>query len=112
MSIWNKLTAGFMYLCFGFEAATDYVLKLLNKFFGSGNIPEKIQEARAKIGKCLFYLRKYQKYCPVVWAPDYEKLLVAVETLDDAFADNQLNQGEVDKAIAAFKAAFEEWMKD
>lgn len=112
MSIWNKITLGFKFLCFGFEDATDYALKLLNKFFGSGEIPQKIQEARAKTEKVLFYLRKYQKYCPVVWVPDYEKLLVAVETLDNAFADNQLDQGEIGKAIAAFKAAVEEWMKD
>ena len=111
MSIWNKIVLGTKFLFVGFESATDYAIHLLNKFLGNSEVIENTQKARAYVGKILGFMRKYQRFCPVIWVKDYEALLVAVQTLSDAFEDNQLSIEEVNKAIADFKAAVEEWMR-
>ena len=112
MSFWNKIVIGAKFLFCGFESATDYALKLLNAYLRTQNIAANIQKARAYVEMVLGYMLKYKKFCPVGWVPHYEKLLVAIQTVSDTFADNQIDQGEIDRSTAAIQAAIEEWMKD
>ena len=111
MNLWNKIVLGTKFLFGGFESATDYLLSLLNKFLSSGKIPDRIQKAREYVASILSYMRKYEKYCPAIWASHYEKLEAAVQTLLDVFADNKVTPEELEKAVADIKAAIEEWMK-
>lgn len=111
MSLWNKIVLGFKFLFNGFESATDYALVLLNRFLAADGIAADVQKARAYVVTIYGYLDKYRRYCPVIWVEDYAKLLVAVKTLSDAFEDNQIDKGEIDKSIAAIKDAIAEWMK-
>ena len=112
LSLWNKIVIGTKMFLFGFESATDYGLKLLNVYLGSENIAANIQKARAYVNAIHGYMVKYRKFCPVGWVPHYDKLLVAIQTLNDTFADNQITQEEIGKAKADIQAAIEEWMKD
>lgn len=109
MTLWNKIVLGGKYLVGGFESAADYLLELLNKFLSQGNISERVQEARAYVATILGYMRKYEKYCPAIWVPHYEKLEVAVQTLLDVFEDSQIKPDELEKAIADIKAAIDVW---
>lgn len=111
MNLWNKIVLGFKFFFSGFESATDYALRLLNNYLLSGNIKDRVQEVRAYAINILGYLVKYEKYCPAIWVPHYEKLKAAIQTLIDAFEDGQLTTEEVEKTIADVKAAIEEWMK-
>lgn len=111
MSLWNKLVLGTKFLFGGFESVTDYLLKLLNKFLSGGKISERIQKAREYVATILGYLKKYEKFCPAIWCTHYEKLLAAVQTLLDVFADNRVTPDELDKAIADIKAAITAWME-
>lgn len=112
MSFWNKLTLGYKFLVGGFESATDYLLNLLNKFLAKGHTPKHIQKCREYVETVLGYMRKYADFCPGKWIPHYYKLVNAIQTLNDAFADNQITAEELDKAIEAVKAAIAEWMQD
>jgi len=115
MPLWNRIVLGTKFLLFGFESASDYMLKLLNEFISTGNISERIQEIREYVSSLIFYMRKYQKYCPSIWENDYAKLLVVIETSNEVLADNKITTDELEKvkkAIADIKAAIEEWMKD
>lgn len=112
MTFWNKLTLGCKFLFGGFESATDYLLGLLNKFLAKGHTPDRIQKCREYVETVLGYMRKYQDFCPGKWIPHYEKLIAAIQTLNDAFADNQISTEELDKVIADVKAAIAEWMQD
>lgn len=112
MSLWNKIVIGTKFLFGGFESATDYALNLLNIYIGKGKVAANIQKAREYVGWILGYLRKYQDFCPGKWAPHYDKLLTAVETLDKALEDNKVTPEELDKFIADVKAAIAEWMAD
>ena len=112
MSLWNKMVMGTKWLFFGFESATDYALKLLNLYLCTNNVAANIQKARKYVETILGYLRKYYKFCPCGWITHYDKLLVAVQTLSDAFADNKITPEEIAKAKADIQSAIEEWMKD
>jgi hypothetical protein len=112
MTLWNKITLGCKFLFGGFESATDYLLNLLNKFLAKGHTPERIQKCNKYVETVLGYMRKYEDFCPGKWAPHYAKVVEAIQTLSDAFADNQITAEELDKAIEAVKAAIAEWMKD
>jgi hypothetical protein len=112
MSIWTKLTLGCKFLFGGFESATDYLLNLLNKFLAKGHTPERIQKCREFVEMALGYMRKYADFCPGKWVPHYEKLVNAIQTLNDAFADNQISAEELGKAIEVVKDAIAEWMQD
>ena len=111
MSIWNKIVLGTKFLFGGFESAVDYLLKLLNDFLAKGKVPERIQKARAYVETILKYMHKYEKYCPAIWTVHYEKLMAAIQTLSDVLEDNKITAEELDKAIAAVKAAIDEWFK-
>ena len=111
MSLWNKLVLGTKFLFGGFESVTDYLLKLLNKFLSGGKISERIQKTREYVAAILRYLKKYEKFCPAIWCSHYEKLLSAVQTLLDVFADNRVTPDELDKAIADINAAIAAWME-
>ena len=112
MSFWNKIVIGTKFLFRGFESATDYALKLLITYLCTEDIAANIQKARAYVEMILGYMFKYKKFCPVGWVPHYEKLLVVIQTLDDTFADNQIDKGEIYRVTDAVQAAIEEWMKD
>lgn len=112
MSFWNKLTLGCKLFFGGFESATDYLLNLLNKFLAKGDTPERIQKYRENVETILGYMRKYKDFCPGKWVPHYEKLINAIQTLTDAFEDNQITTEELNKAIENVKAAIAEWMQD
>lgn len=112
MSLWNKIVIGTKFLFVGFESATDYALILLNKYLGKDNVAANIQKTREYVETCLGYMRKYQDFCPAKWAPHYEKVLAAVQTLNNVFEDNKVTPEELEKAIADVKAAIDEWMKD
>lgn len=111
MNLWNKIVLGTNLLLGRFESATDYLLKLLNKFISGGKIAERIQKAREYVASIFGYMKKCEKYCPAIWVTHYEKLEVAVQTLIDVFEDNQISSEELDKAVADIKAAIAEWMK-
>lgn len=107
MTVWNKIVLGTKYLFGGFESVTDYLIKLLNEFLAKENIAKDIQKARAYVESILGYMRKYEKYCPAIWAGYYEKLENSVQLFVDVLADNQLTPEEIEK----MKAAIEDWMK-
>ena len=111
MNVWNKIVLAAKFLFGGFESATDYVLKLLNEFLGSGNVAGRVQKVREFVTTALSYLKKYEKYCPAIWADDYLKLMGVIQTLVDMFEDGQVSAEEIQKAIAAVQAAIEEWNK-
>lgn len=111
MNLWNKIMLGTKFLFGGFESATDYLLKLLNDFLKKENVAGRVQKAREFVLQILSYMKKYEKYCPAIWAPHYEKLEAAIQTLADVFEDGQVSDVEIEKAIAAVKAAIDEWMK-
>lgn len=112
MTLWNKIVVGTKLLFSGFESATDYALKLLNVYFSTADVSANIQKTRTTVETVLGYLRKYHRFCPVGWVTHYDKLIVAIQTVSDAFADNKLKQEEIAKAKADIQAAIEEWMKD
>ena len=110
MNLWNRIVLGTKFLTGGFESATDYLLKLLNAFIGSGSIAGKIQGALEFVSTILKYLKKYEKYCPAIWAKDYVKLMEVLQMLVDVLDDSKVTTEEVQKAIEAVKAAISEWM--
>lgn len=111
MNLWNKIVLGCKFFFGGFESATDYAIALLNEYLISDGVKDRVHEIREYVVNILGYLVKYEKYCPAIWVPHYEKLKAAIQTLVDAFEDGQLTTEEVEKAIADVKAAIEEWMK-
>lgn len=111
MNAWNNLVLGVKFLFGGFEAATDYLLELLNSFLRKGDIADRVQKARDFVYSVLGYLRKYEKYCPSIWTKDYRKLVDVVQTLVDVFEDGQVSKAEIERAIKAVQDAIAEWMK-
>lgn len=111
MNLWNKLVVGAKFLFGGFESATDYLLDLLNKYLSKASVSNNVQKAREYVASILGYMRKYEKYCPAIWATHYEKLETAIQTLLDVFEDSKITPDELDGAVSAFKDAIEEWMK-
>lgn len=107
MTVWNKLVLGTKFLFGGFESATDYLLKLLNELLAKENIAENIQKSRAYVVSILGCLKKYEKYCPAIWATYYEKLENSIQTLVDVFEDGKIVPDEIEKV----RAAIAEWMK-
>ena len=111
MNVWNKIVLGAKFVFGGFESATDYLLKLLNEFLSGEKVAEKVQKARDFVVSILGYMKKYEKYCPAIWADEYLKLQAAVQTLVDVFEDGKVTAEEMQKAIDAVKAAIDGWMK-
>ena len=111
MSLWNKIVLCTKFVFGGFESATDYILNLLNEFLCNVNIAERVNKIRDFAETAVTYLRKYEKYCPAVWASDYAKLMGVVQTLVDILEDGKVSSEELEKAIAAVKDAIEEWKK-
>ena len=112
MSLWNKIVIGTKFLFGGFESATDYALLLLNKYLAKDKVAANVQKAREYAENILGFLRKYQDFCPGKWAPYYDKVLTAVETLCKTLEDNKVTPEERDKVIADVKNAIAEWMED
>lgn len=112
MSLWNKIVIGTKFLFGGFESATDYVLQLLNKYLAKNKVAANVQKAREYVENILGFLRKYQDFCPGKWAPHYDKVLAAVETLTKTLEDNKITPEELDKVIAVVKNAIAEWRED
>jgi hypothetical protein len=111
MNLWNKIVLGAKFLFGGFESAVDYLMTLLNEFLAKDGVAQRVQEVREFVAKILSYMEKYEKYCPAIWVPHYEKLTEAVKSLVDITEDGKITSEELEKAIAAVKAAVDEWMK-
>jgi len=111
MNLWNKIVLGTKFLFGGFESATDYLLGLLNSFLGKDNIAEKIQKTVEFVSTILKYMKKYEKYCPAIWATDYLKLMSVIQVLVDVFKDGKVESAEIQKAIDEVKSAIDDWMK-
>ena len=112
MTLWNKIVVGAKILFVGFESATDYILKLLSAFLHTDGVAENVQNVRSYVDAALGYMRKYSRFCPACWVTHYDKLIVAIQTFSDAFADNEITLDEMKKAKADLMDAISEWMKD
>lgn len=111
MNLWNKIVLGTKYIFGGFESATGYLFKLLNDFLGKENVAEKVQKVYAFVATILTYLKKYEKYCPAIWANDYVLLTGTIQTLADVLADGKVSADELAKAVKAVKDAIADWNK-
>lgn len=111
MNLWNKIVIGTKFLFGGFESVTDYLLKLLNQFLSNDRVIEKIQRLRSFTSSALKFLRKYEKYCPAIWAGDFARLLGVVQLLVDSLQDSKFTKDEIYSAIEAVKKAIEDWNK-
>lgn len=111
MNLWNKIVLGAKFLFGGFKSATDYLLGLLNSFLGKENVAGKIQKTVEFVSTILKYMKKYEKYCPAIWANDYPKLMAVIQVLVDVLADGRVDSAEIQKAIDEVKAAIDGWMK-
>lgn len=111
ISLWNKIVLGTKFLFGGFESAVDYLLGLLNDFLSKEGVAGRVQKVRDYAVAILGYMKKYEKYCPAIWVPHYEKIEGAVQELADVFEDGKVSSDEAEKAILAAKSAIEEWMK-
>ena len=115
MNLWNKLVIGTKFLFGGFEAATDYALKLLlnalNGLISGGNVAAKVQKIWNIASTVMEYLGKYEDYCPTPWVDDFKKLKTVIQSLIDAFEDGKVTSEEAERTIALVKDAIAEWMK-
>ena len=111
MGLWNKIVLGAKFMFGGFESATDYVLKLLNDYLSKDGIADRVQKVREFTLTALSYIKKYEKYCPAIWANDYLRLEAVIQTLVDSFEDGNLSKEEIEKTIASVKDAIDNWMK-
>ena len=111
MNLWNKIVLGAKFLFGGFESATDYLLDLLNSFLGKENVSGKIKKALDFVSTVIEYMKKYEKYCPAIWANDYLKLIDVLQMLVNVLDDSKVTPEEIEKAIQAVKDAIDEWMK-
>lgn len=110
MNLWQKLTMGIKFIFGGFEAATDYLLNLLNGWLSAPDVAEKVAYYYGKAKGVYDFLVKYQRFCPAAWTEAYAETLAAVKQLVDVFADGKVEEQEIKNCIAAFKAAYEKWM--
>ena len=111
MNMWNKIVLGTKFIFGGFESATDYLLGLLNDFIGKENVAGKIQKALEFVSTILKYMKKYEKYCPAIWASDYLKLIDVLQMFVNVLDDSKVTADEIQVAIASVKDAIKEWMK-
>ena len=111
MNLWNKIVLGTRFLVGGFESATDYLLRLLNTFLEKPVVAGRVQKVREFVNTAIALLKKYEKYCPAIWADEYAKLISVIQILADMFEDGRVSSDELNKAVEAVKAAIEEWMK-
>lgn len=111
MGLWNKIVLGAKFMFGGFESATDYLLKLLNDFLNREGVAGNVQKVREFALTTLTYLKKYEKYCPAIWANDYLRLEAAIQTIPDSLEDGSLSMEEIKKIIASVKDAIDNWMK-
>lgn len=111
MGLWNKIVLVAKFMFGGFESATDYLLKLLNDFLNREGVAGNVQKVREFALTILKYLRKYEKYCPAIWANDYLRLEAAIHTIPAALEDGSLTKEEIEKIIGSVKDAIENWMK-
>jgi hypothetical protein len=111
MNLWNKIVLGTKFIFGGFESATDYLLGLLNDFIGKENVAGKIQKALEFVSTILKYMKKYEKYCPAIWASDYLKLIDVLQMFVNVLDDSKVTSDEIQVAIASVKDAIKEWMK-
>ena len=109
--MWNKIVLGTKFIFGGFESATDYLLGLLNDFIGKENVAGKIQKALEFVSTILKYMKKYEKYCPAIWASDYLKLIDVLQMFVNVLDDSKVTADEIQVAIASVKDAIKEWMK-
>lgn len=110
MNLWNKIVLGAKFVFGGFESATDYILKLVNDYLAKESVVDRVQKVRDFVLTAIKYLKKYEKYCPAIWAKDFKKLLDALQVLADAFEDNKLTPEEIAAAVAAVQSAIRDWM--
>lgn len=111
MTLWNKIVLGAKFLFGGFEAATDYILMLVNELLGKDGVCESVQKVRDFLVTALSYLKKYEKYCPAIWADDYLKIKSIIQSLVDMFDDGKVSSEEINKMVETVQAAIDEWMK-
>lgn len=111
MTLWNKIVIGVKFLFSGFEAVTDYVLQLLNTFLCSEGVCDKIQTTLSYVKSVLGFLKKYEKYCPAIWADDFIKLMSIIQKLVDILDDGKVTADEASEAITSVQDAIAEWMK-
>ena len=111
MGLWNKIVLGAKFMFGGFESATDYVLKLLNDYLSKDGVADRVQKVREFTLTALSYIKKYEKYCPAIWANDYLRLEDVIQTLVDSFEDGNLSKEEIENTIASVKEAIDNWMK-
>ena len=111
MNLWNKIVLGTKFIFGGFESATDYLLGLLNDFIGKENVASKIQKALEFVSTILKYMKRYEKYCPAIWASDYLKLIDVLQMFVNVLDDSKVTADEIQGAIASVNDAIKEWMK-
>ena len=109
MTLWNKISIVVRFMFGGFESATDYVLKLLNKYLGDEKVSENVQKYRKYVVESYNFLTKYSEFCPAKWEMEFDALLKAVNTLCVAFEDNKITPEEMNKFISDCKAAIATW---
>ena len=111
MNLWNKIVVVAKFLLGGFESVTDYLLSLLNEFIGQEGIAERVKQVRDYASVIFFYMKKYEKYCPAIWAGDFVKLLATIQVLLDVFEDGKVTPEEANSTVSAVQEAIAEWMK-
>ena len=111
LNLWNKVVLGAKFLFGRFESATDYLALLLSSFLGRENVAAHVQETREYVIDILSYMEKYEKFCPAIWVPHYEKLMAAIQTLVDVLEDGKVTAEEISATVDAVNNAINEWMK-
>ena len=111
MILWNKIVLVAKFMFFGFESATDYLLKLFNDFINREDVSGNVHKVREFTLMIIKYLKKYEKYCPAIWANDYLRLESAIQAIPDATEDGSLTKEEIEKIVMSVKDVIENWMK-
>lgn len=110
MNVWNKIVVVAKFVFGGFEAVTDYLLKLLNELLSNGVVADRIKKVCDYTVAILAFLKKYEKYCPAIWADDFIKLMAVIQVLVDVFADSKVTPDEAQKVIANVQQTISDWM--
>lgn len=110
MNLWNRIVLGTKFLFGGFESATDYLIGLLNNFLKGEGVSGKVKKAVDFVSTILKYMKKYEKYCPAIWANGYLKLIDVLQVLVNVLDDSKVTSDEIQNAIDEVNAAISEWM--
>lgn len=113
MSGWSVFWAGVKgFFCPGtsmFEEIAQLALDKVNSVMAEPDVAERVKKVHDVAARAYDVLDRYSDWCPNKWRADFNRVMVAVNSVILAFDDGEVDASEIADVATKFKVAYAEW---